>query len=114
MGNQSPVTFPLVSSEHNGKKHAPFPPAAPHRCPPIHCFLSRLIPASEPPANAVVFLPIAFDPQFCLVSHLQLPSNKDDTITVASPGSIPQALPPPCSQVHDARCRLRSPGEESR
>jgi len=70
------VTFPLVNREHNGKKHAPFPPATPHRCPPIHCFLNRLIPASDPPANAVVFLPITFDSQLCLVSHLQLPSKR--------------------------------------
>ena len=99
-----PAISPLVNREHNGKKHAPFPPAASHRCPPICCFLDRLILASDPFANAVVFLPLTFASQLCLVSHLQPPS-KGDTATVASPESILQALPHPDSQVHAAHCR---------
>ena len=59
----------LLDSEDNGKEHTPFSLTATDSSITMNCLFNRLVFAPEPPANAVILLPLSLGSQFCLVRH---------------------------------------------
>jgi len=59
----------LLDSEDNGKEHTPFSLTATYSSVAVNCLFNRLVFAPEPPANAVILLPLSLGSQFCLVRH---------------------------------------------